>query len=250
MSVAGRSLVWGGLPGATAISARWVGMVWCGWLWEAVFVFFRRKKSSTSRAVGLSAEKRVDLSVAAVSRRAAGVDAVGLAAQYPALFAQWQNGGLRPTAVTLAFDPHAHAGRGGAGATTVFVGEWVDVACGVQEPAVDSWEAGLLYPTWEQLCKLAALTGTSLETLFTAPGVLEGLAGCVQEPLTFALRQGFHPAIVASTVSVHPHQPSVEEMANAIAQAVAAIQEQIALHTDPLSTLISDLVAETDRPQP
>ena len=178
------------------------------------------------------------------------MDAVGLAAQHPALFAQWQNGGLRPTAVTLAFDPHSHAGRGGAVASTVFVGEWVDLACGVQEPAVDSWEAGLLYPTWEQLCRLAALTETPLVTLLTAPGVLEGLTGCVQEPLTFALRQSFHPAIVANTVNVHPHQPSAEESANAIDQAVAAIQEQIALHTDPLSMLISDVVVETNWPQP
>ena len=226
-------------------------MVWCGWLWKAVFVFFRRQKSSTSSAAGLPAEKRVDLSVAAASKRAAGVDAVGLAAQYPALFAQWQKGGLRPTAVTLAFDPNAHPGRGGtvaSVASVVFVGEWVDLACGVQEPAVDSWEAGLLYPTWEQLCRLAALTDTPLVTLLTAPGGLEGLVGCVQEPLTFALRQGFHPAIVASTVNVHPHQPSSQESATAIDQAVAAIQEQIALHTDPLSMLISYLVAETDRP--
>jgi hypothetical protein len=38
-------------------------------------------------------------------------------------------------------------------------GPEVDVACGAEEPDVDRWEAGELYPTWEQLCLLAGLTG-------------------------------------------------------------------------------------------
>lgn len=131
-----------------------------------------------------------------------------------------------------------------------FVGEWVDVACGVQEPAVDRWEAGLLYPTWEQLCKLAVLTCTPLETLFTAPGVLNGLSGCVQEPLTFALRQGFHPAIAAATIDAHPHQPLAEENGNAIDQAITAIQEQIETKTDPLTLFLDELLGNTDTQQP
>jgi hypothetical protein len=38
-------------------------------------------------------------------------------------------------------------------------GPEVDEACGVKEPAVDLWEAGLLVPTREQIHRLALLTG-------------------------------------------------------------------------------------------
>jgi hypothetical protein len=38
-------------------------------------------------------------------------------------------------------------------------GPEVDEACGVEEPAVDMWEAGLLVPTREQIHRLAMLTG-------------------------------------------------------------------------------------------
>ncbi|MDX3661252.1 hypothetical protein PV646_28440 [Streptomyces sp. ID05-26A] len=38
-------------------------------------------------------------------------------------------------------------------------GPEVDLACGAREPDVDQWEAGELYPTWEQLQLLAKLTG-------------------------------------------------------------------------------------------
>lgn len=221
-----------------------LGWAWVGWLWKAGFVFFRRRKAV------LSATERAGLSVAAVPSRTAGLDAVGLAADHPALFAQWQGGGLRPTAITLAFDPYAHAGRGGTVASTVFLGEWVDVACGAQEPAVDRWEQGLLYPTWEQLCKLAVLTETPLGTLLTAPRGLEGLGGCVQEPLVFALRQSFHPAIVAATVDANPDQASWDQVGNAIDQAIADIQEQIAAKTDPLSVFIRGMLAESDQPHP
>jgi transcriptional regulator with XRE-family HTH domain len=36
-------------------------------------------------------------------------------------------------------------------------GPEVDAACGVAEPTVDLWEAGRVYPTWEQLTALAKL---------------------------------------------------------------------------------------------
>lgn len=38
-------------------------------------------------------------------------------------------------------------------------GPEVDRACGVEEPTVDLWEAGRVYPTWEQLTALADLCG-------------------------------------------------------------------------------------------
>ena len=75
-------------------------------------------------------------------------------------------------------------------------------------------------------------------------------SGCMNEPLTFALRQEFHPSIVASTVNAHPHQPSPEERDNATHQAITAIQEQIKTKTDPLTLLLRELVGDTDPPQP
>lgn len=38
-------------------------------------------------------------------------------------------------------------------------GPEVDLACGVEEPAVDEWEAGTRIPTFEQMEALAELTG-------------------------------------------------------------------------------------------
>lgn len=60
---------------------------------------------------------------------------------------RWLRGQVVPHRVTLALDSRKLDGPG------------VDEACGVQEPAVDRWERGTLYPTWEQLCLLAVLTG-------------------------------------------------------------------------------------------
>lgn len=61
--------------------------------------------------------------------------------------AAWERGTVRPYAITRALDA-----RG-------LYGPEVDVACGGAEPMVDLWEAGELYPTWEQLLALAELTG-------------------------------------------------------------------------------------------
>ncbi|WP_286346962.1 hypothetical protein [Frondihabitans sucicola] len=47
-------------------------------------------------------------------------------------------------------------------------GPEVDEACGVEEPAVDEWEEGVRYPTWDQLRALATLTDTT-PTFFVRP---------------------------------------------------------------------------------
>lgn len=96
--------------------------------------------------------------------------------------------------------------------STQFVGAWVDEACGIREPGVERWEGGLFYPTSEQLCKLAALTQTPMQALRNRPGTHNFLNGCSHEPTGYALRQRFHPAIVAATVSAHPDQTSLEDM--------------------------------------
>lgn len=61
-------------------------------------------------------------------------------------YEKWAAGLVVPSAITTALDMHGLEGPG------------VDAACGVREPAVDLWEAGKLYPTWQQLLALAALT--------------------------------------------------------------------------------------------
>ncbi len=59
---------------------------------------------------------------------------------------KWKCGLVVPHAITTALNTHG------------LYGPEVDAACGVREPAVDLWEEGKLYPTWEQLQALARLT--------------------------------------------------------------------------------------------
>lgn len=59
----------------------------------------------------------------------------------------WAAGLLVPHRITLALD------------LAKLDGPEVDRACGAEEPAVDMWEAGTLYPTWDQLLALADLCG-------------------------------------------------------------------------------------------
>lgn len=61
----------------------------------------------------------------------------------------WRAGMVRPAAITFALDAKR------------MYGPDVDRACLAEEPEVDMWEAGALYPTWEQLCALAELTGNT-----------------------------------------------------------------------------------------
>lgn len=62
-------------------------------------------------------------------------------------YKMWQAGLIRPAAITFALDAKG------------LHGPQVDEACLAAEPDVDMWERGALYPTWEQLCALAKLTG-------------------------------------------------------------------------------------------
>lgn len=62
-------------------------------------------------------------------------------------YRQWAAGEVVPARITIALDSHG------------LDGPEVDEQCGAHEPDVDMWEAGLLYPTWDQLRLLAELTG-------------------------------------------------------------------------------------------
>lgn len=61
----------------------------------------------------------------------------------------WRAGRLVPWNITISLD-----------AAELF-GPEVDIACGAEEPDVDHWEAGILYPTWEQVKALAKLCGVT-----------------------------------------------------------------------------------------
>lgn len=59
----------------------------------------------------------------------------------------WATGKMVPWQITIALDAMG------------LEGPEVDVACGAQEPDVDRWESGDLYPTWDQVLALSKLTG-------------------------------------------------------------------------------------------
>lgn len=61
----------------------------------------------------------------------------------------WERGQVVPYRITIALGD--------------LEGPGVDEACGTHEPAVDEWEAGTRYPTWEQLLLLADLTGFDVQ---------------------------------------------------------------------------------------
>jgi hypothetical protein len=67
----------------------------------------------------------------------------------------WRDGLVSPLAITTALDLRE------------LYGHEVDHACGVEEPAVDQWEAAKLYPTWLQLQALSKLTGFPLHFFTT-----------------------------------------------------------------------------------
>ena len=61
--------------------------------------------------------------------------------------ARWRDGYLLPWRITMWLDM-----RG-------LYGPEVDAELGVPEPTVDQWEAGEVYPTWDQVLALANLVG-------------------------------------------------------------------------------------------
>lgn len=73
--------------------------------------------------------KRAEWAFTAAQRRAA----------HDRAYEQWITGALAPYRITRALD------------AAELCGPDVDIACGAQEPAVDEWEAGTRYPSFEQL---------------------------------------------------------------------------------------------------
>jgi hypothetical protein len=66
-------------------------------------------------------------------------------------YLMWKAGKVVPWRITIALDAQG------------LEGPEVDEACGAAEPDADQWEAGVLYPTWNQLLALSELTGCTPE---------------------------------------------------------------------------------------
>lgn len=86
-------------------------------------------------------------------------------------------------------------------------GPEVDEACGTQEPAVDLWEAGQLYPEWEELLRLALLTGF---------------------PVGFFTRESPEHPLRVSETSLRFHMPLPPEREPVLAFTRAAIEATLA----------------------
>jgi hypothetical protein len=108
----------------------------------------------------------------------------------------WRAGELRPYRITMALNA-----RG-------LYGPDVDVECGASEPDVDLWEAGKLYPTWEQVLLLAKLTGVTPRLLCTRGPDLRisdtslrfhGFRDDPEPPVT-----SYPPEVVAATMAEAP----------------------------------------------
>lgn len=93
-------------------------------------------------------ESRHRSRVAAANRQA--IRSAGDVARAEALY---RGGHLSPWRITAALDAKG------------LWGPEVDIACGAAEPDVDLWEAGVLYPTWEQVQALAKLCGCTARFL-------------------------------------------------------------------------------------
>lgn len=93
------------------------------------------------------------------NRHRAGLALIRDRAEEDAAKRLWAAGLVRPWRITMMLNAN------------MLYGPEVDEACGAREPDVDLWEAGKLYPSWEQLKLLAELTGCTPRFF------------CVEEPM-------------------------------------------------------------------
>ncbi len=110
----------------------------------------RRWGRAGQRLTPVEAEGRDRVRAATRNKRAA----AGATRLYEAK-REWAAGQMQPHAITIALD---HAEQHGPE---------VDIALGVMEPTVDWWEAGIVYPRWQDVLNLAALCKV-LPTILTS----------------------------------------------------------------------------------
>lgn len=121
-------------------------------------------------------------------------------------FDMWKRGLLKPYRITTILDLRE------------LFGPDVDKACGVEEPAVDMWEAAELYPTWEQLLALSKLTNWPLLGFFRpekANGAMAfvcGPRGCKTEPVDSDGPRRYTRAVIQECEGTvwHSRRPTVE----------------------------------------
>lgn len=104
--------------------------------------------TTTRRRWGKAGQRLTEEEIQARKRSAAPLRA-RRAADEQAAYRLWRAGELRPHRITVLLNAHG------------LYGPEVDEACGAAEPDVDLWEAGKLYPTWEQTKLLAKLVGVT-----------------------------------------------------------------------------------------
>nr|WP_294637914.1 hypothetical protein [uncultured Rhodococcus sp.] len=107
----------------------------------------------------------------------------------------WRDGKLVPWYITHTLDCGQH------------IGPQVDIACKAEEPAVDRWEAGVLYPTWEQAVALAELVGVRVRDLANPEAVPHH-----HDNRPLSRKEGtailsFEPDAVREATSAHPEPP-------------------------------------------
>lgn len=150
-----------------------------------------------TRRWGRAGQRLTDEEVVARGRAATArrnKDRIVREADDAAAYKLWRAGMVKPYLITMALDAKG------------LEGPEVDVACGASEPDVDLWEAGELYPTWEQLQLLAALTGNTARFFcferrlqpFAATSMRFHVSNYEEPELVLS----FDPAVVAATVGV------------------------------------------------
>ncbi len=131
--------------------------------------------------------------------KAAAADPHEVAADHPELFTAWTAGTLRPWRCAAALNK--------ARAT----GEWVSEACGAHGLEAGYWTAGRLYPTWENIVRLAALTGVPLASLMADDDRGVNFVGCGQAAFLRDIETRYLPQLVTGTVANHPAPMSTSE---------------------------------------
>lgn len=146
---------------------------------------------------------RRDAAIRARRAASAARDAADLEAAHQA----WREGRVIPASITVALDMHG------------LEGPQVDEQCGAREPDVDRWEAGDLYPTWEQLQRLAELCGVTPRFFTRSHGTLDPRATSLRfhlaagddpprEPVLFYPRHVVEKTVGPANAAVKPPRPT------------------------------------------
>ncbi|MDH6284340.1 hypothetical protein [Prescottella agglutinans] len=111
----------------------------------------------------------------------------------------WRLGLVAPWRITAALNLGDH------------YGPEVDVACGTEEPAVDQWEAGTRYPTFEQLKLLAELTGRRVDWFVQTEKPLDVRSTSLWGHLTKRERERWKPPLLTFTSAAVAECPGTSD---------------------------------------